>query len=241
MNLANRMSFYLCAALITVLFLSAPVSALAQPTPNLSIDEAKTAIEQAIKSGAEATAPEDLAAARSWLSQAVSANSFFNNLVAIVLAPEVKKAREEEIVYLASMANLKAQAAEAKAKRLTTMATAQKVQRELADFENALALVKLRQADADKARAELAKVQATAADSVAKAQAATTDAQAKHAQELKAKADQLDQAIAEHAKVLAELKALEARRIADAAKKCVELEFKEGSEQFAACVVKLTP
>jgi hypothetical protein len=50
-----------------------PLTVLAEETPVMVIEAAKTAIDQARKAGAEQQAVDDLSAAKSWLSQAEKA------------------------------------------------------------------------------------------------------------------------------------------------------------------------
>ena len=58
--------------LIVLLFLNIPASsfALTEETPTIAIEKAKFAIDQAQKAGGLKAAPEDLAAAESWLASA---------------------------------------------------------------------------------------------------------------------------------------------------------------------------
>jgi len=117
------------------------------------IQEAKFVIEEARKAGADRVAQDDYAAARSWLSQAEKAyegrKSFFAG---------TQKAREEEVIYLGTMAKLKGLTAEAKTKKNTTLAQLKNSQRELADYRDALEVLKKKVAEVEKAK----EVQATA-------------------------------------------------------------------------------
>ncbi len=82
----------LLGALLGPAFLSS--TAFPGTTPTMIVEEAKFAIEQARKAGADRIAPDDYASARSWLAQAEKAyegrKAFFASTA---------KAREEEIIY----------------------------------------------------------------------------------------------------------------------------------------------
>ena len=129
----------------------------AQETPSQAIISAKAAIEQAIKAGANKDAIDDLATANSWLAEAEKTNSVINAVVTLAVTEEARKARSEEIVYLATMAKIKAQTAEAKAKKQSVMASTQRVQKDLDGFTGALALAKNRQEEITRLKAELDK------------------------------------------------------------------------------------
>jgi len=137
-------------------------ASFAQETPSQAIISAKTAIEQAIKAGANKDAIDDLATANSWLAEAEKTNSVINAVVTLAVTEEARKARSEEIVYLATMAKIKAQTAEAKAKKQSVMASTQKVQKDLDGFTGALALAKNRQEEISRLKAELEKSETTA-------------------------------------------------------------------------------
>jgi stage V sporulation protein SpoVS len=129
----------------------------AQETPSQAIISAKAAIEQAIKAGANKDAIDDLATANSWLAEAEKTNSVINAVVTLTVTEEARKARSEEIVYLATMAKIKAQTAEARAKKQSVMVTTQRVQKDLDGFLGALTLAKNRQDEINKLKAELDK------------------------------------------------------------------------------------
>jgi len=134
----------------------------AQETPSQAIISAKAAIEQAIKAGANKEAIDDLAPANSWLAEAEKTNSVINAVVTLAITDEARKARSEEIVYLATMAKIKAQTAEAKAKKQSVLLTTQRVQKDLDGFIGALALAKNRQEEINRLKAELEKSETTA-------------------------------------------------------------------------------
>ncbi len=129
----------------------------AQETPSQAIISAKAAIEQAIKAGANKDAIDDLATANSWLAEAEKTNSVINAVVTLTVTEEARKARSEEIIYLATMAKIKAQTAEAKAKKQSVMVSTQRVQKDLDGFLGALTLAKNRQDEINKLKAELDK------------------------------------------------------------------------------------
>jgi galactitol-specific phosphotransferase system IIB component len=152
--------------LFTKLFLTFCVSffagtVYAQETPNQAIVAAKVAIEQAVKLGAGKDATDDLASANSWLSEAEKANSLIGAVVSMAISEEAKKNRADDIVYLATMAKIKAQTAETKAKKYSITVATQQVQKDLDDFLVALALTKNKQDEVNKLKAELEKASAT--------------------------------------------------------------------------------
>ena len=160
----NLLSTYLFACLIAL----SPSLSYAQETPAQSIGVAKIAIEKAINAGADKDAPDDLSSAKLWLSEAEKSNSIINNLLTMVVPEDIKKSRNEETIYLASMAKIKAQVAEAKAKRQSTVVAYQKVQKDLDGFLGALTLAKNRQDEVNKLKAELDKANATPKESTPK-------------------------------------------------------------------------
>ena len=103
------------------------MASYAQETPNQAISVAKAAIEQAVKAGASKDATDDLATANAWLAEAEKTNSLIGAVVSMAISDEAKKNRADEIVYLASMAKVKAQTAEAKAKKQAIVMATQKV------------------------------------------------------------------------------------------------------------------
>ena len=137
------------------------MASYAQETPNQAISSAKTAIENAIKAGANKEAVDDLATANSWLAEAEKTNSVINAVVTLTITEEARKARSEEILYLASMAKIKAQTAESKAKKQSIMLTTQMIQKDLDGFLGALALTKNKQDEVNKLKAELEKASAS--------------------------------------------------------------------------------
>jgi hypothetical protein len=160
----NLLSTYLFACLIAL----SPSLSYAQETPAQSIGVAKIAIEKAINAGADKDAPDDLSSAKLWLSEAEKSNSIVNNLLTMVVPEDIKKSRNEETIYLAGMAKIKAQTAEAKAKRQSAITAYQKVQKDLDGFLGALTLAKNRQDEVNKLKSELEKANAALKESTPK-------------------------------------------------------------------------
>ena len=144
------------------------MASYAQETPNQAINVAKAAIEQAVKAGASKDATDDLATANAWLAEAEKTNSLIGAVVSMAISDEAKKNRADEIVYLASMAKIKAQTAEAKAKKQAIVMATQKVQKDLDGFTGALALTKSKQDEINKLKAELDKASNSIKDLEAK-------------------------------------------------------------------------
>jgi len=144
------------------------MASYAQETPNQAISVAKAAIEQAVKAGASKDATDDLATANAWLAEAEKTNSLIGAVVSMAISDEAKKNRADEIVYLASMAKIKAQTAEAKAKKQAIVMATQKVQKDLDGFTGALALTKSKQDEVNKLKAELDKASNSIKDLEAK-------------------------------------------------------------------------
>lgn len=134
--------------------------AIAEETPLMIIDGAKSAIEQAQRAGAEQHAPDSLSAAKSWLTQAEKAFTAANSVVAMISTSKMKKAREEEIIYLATMAKVKGLTAEAIAKKFTTAVKLKDTKKDLADFQSAIVVMKEKQQQADMAKEIQSKAEA---------------------------------------------------------------------------------
>jgi len=160
----NQLSKLLITGFISIF----AMASYAQETPNQAISVAKAAIEQAVKAGASKDATDDLATANAWLAEAEKTNSLIGAVVSMAISDEAKKNRADEIVYLASMAKVKAQTAEAKAKKQAIVMATQKVQKDLDGFLGALALTKSKQDEVNKLKAELDKAGSTIKDLEAK-------------------------------------------------------------------------
>jgi hypothetical protein len=138
-----------------------PLSVLAAETPVMVIEAAKSAIDQARKAGAEQQAAmDDLSAAKSWLAQAEKAYEAANSIMAMVSTAKMKRAKEEEVIYLATMAKIKGMTAEAKAKKQTTAAKLKETQKDLADYQSAIAVMKEKLQEVGKAKEIQAKAEA---------------------------------------------------------------------------------
>ena len=138
-----------------------PLEAQAAETPTMAIEEAKFAVEQARKAGAEQKAADDLAAAKSWLSQAEkeyeARKSLFGRTRRMVSSD---KAKEEEIIYLATLAKIKGQIAEAKAKRDGVSAELKETQGVIANDKSTLEILMKNVAAAEKAKEVQVKAEA---------------------------------------------------------------------------------
>jgi outer membrane protein OmpA-like peptidoglycan-associated protein len=121
----------------------------AATTPTMIIEEAKFAIDQARRVGADKVALDDLMAAKSWLSQAEKEYEGKKGLLSRFTSSDVK---DQEIIFLGTMAKLKAQTAEAKAQKSTTLTTLKESRRELTDYQNAVEAMKKKLAEVEKAR-----------------------------------------------------------------------------------------
>jgi len=164
LSMKNQLSKLIVTGFISIF----AMASYAQETPNQAISVAKAAIEQAVKAGASKDATDDLATANSWLAEAEKTNSLIGAVVSMAISDEAKKNRADEIIYLASMAKIKAQTAEAKAKKQTIVMATQKVQKDLDGFLGALALTKSKQDEVNKLKAELDKAGSTIKDLEAK-------------------------------------------------------------------------
>jgi outer membrane protein OmpA-like peptidoglycan-associated protein len=150
--------------MLSFLFLGLPIlfsqTSLAATTPTMIIEEAKVAIEEARKAGADRVALDDFMAAKSWLSQAEKEYEARKSLLArtkrIVSSDQEK---EEEIIYLGTVAKLKAMTAEAKAKTDTTLVQLRQAQRELGDYQDAIEILKKKLAEGEKAKEAQAKAE----------------------------------------------------------------------------------
>lgn len=222
-----------------------PLAAQAAETPTMMIEEAKFAIEQARKAGAEQKAHDDLAAAKSWLSQAEkeyeARKSFLGRTRRIVSSD---KAKEEEIIYLATIAKIKGQIAEAKAKRDAASAELKETQGDIANYKSTLEILMKNLAVAEKAkevqvkaeaeRRELEQARQKAAEleekkkkELEEAQKRTAALEALKEKELQEARVQEAQKAAEREKELAEAR-LKAERLAmQQAKEAAELKAKE--------------
>ena len=166
-----------------------------------AIEAARSAIEQARRLGGEREGGDDLAAARSWFSQAEKAQAAATSLIGRVATAATRREREEEILYLAQMARVKAETAEARARRASVRQEIAEAQKVLAGFQGAVAIAREREANEAKAKA---------------AQAAT-DADRRQLEETQRKLAEAErQRAAEQAAMQEKLAALEKDRAAQA-------------------------
>ncbi|RPJ39581.1 MAG: hypothetical protein EHM27_09165 [Deltaproteobacteria bacterium] len=122
-------------------------------TPTMIIEEAKFAIEQARKAGAEMKALEDLASAKSWLARAEKEYAAGKTIISRARKMVAEdKGREEEIIYLGTMAKLKGMTAEAKARKQDVSEKVKTAGRDLADYQSAVSLLQKRGAEAEKVK-----------------------------------------------------------------------------------------
>lgn len=115
-------------------------AALAQDTAAQAVGDARLALDAAGKAGAARDAAADFSTAKSWMSQAESAYASHTSVVGQVATAKMKKAREDEVIYLATMAKVKARTAEARAKRVSTLAEIKAVEKNVADFQGAISV-----------------------------------------------------------------------------------------------------
>lgn len=116
-----------------------PITAFPAGSSTTSIEEAKAAIEIALQAGAEKNANDDLTQARYWLAEAereyARSQSLFSQSIKLVISDEAKN---QEIQYLATMAKIKGQVAEAKARNVAVSAELKNAQKDLADYRTTL-------------------------------------------------------------------------------------------------------
>jgi outer membrane protein OmpA-like peptidoglycan-associated protein len=165
--------------------------AWAATTPTMIIEEARFAIDQARRAGADKVALDDLTAAKSWLSQAEKEYEGKKGLLSRLTSSDAK---DQEIIFLGTMSKLKAQTAEAKAQKSTTLTSLKDCRRELTDYQNAIEVMKKKLAEVQSAR------------------------------ELKARAEEERKALEEVRRKAAELEELKKRELQDAQKRTAELE-----------------
>ncbi|MDI6755537.1 MAG: OmpA family protein [Thermodesulfobacteriota bacterium] len=225
-QMGRKTSFLLFLGLIVFL----PSMIWAAETPTMAIEEAKFAIEQARKAGAEKRGYDDLAAAKSWLSRAEKeyseARSFFYRLS----TSTTQKAKEDEIIYLAAMAKIKSMTAEAKAKKGATIDEIEDTQKEVSNYQNAIALLNKKLVEAEKAKELQAKAEAERKEmEEAKRQASEMEARKqRELDEAKKKTAEIE---ALRQKELEEARHREAQRAAEREKELAEA--KQKAEQLA--------
>ncbi|MCE5264088.1 MAG: OmpA family protein [Deltaproteobacteria bacterium] len=177
-----RASKYFVIAAISLLFLF-PALSMAEETSLMTIEAAKSSIEQAKKAGAEQHAMDTLSAAKSWLNQAEKAYSAATSIMAKISTPKMRKAREEEIIYLATMSRLKGLTAEAVAKKTTTAVRLKEEKKDLVDYQSAIVVMKEKLQQAEKAKEVQAKAEAER-KKLEESQRAATEIEAQKQKEL---------------------------------------------------------
>ena len=182
--------------------------ATAQESASAAVEAARNAIERARQTGGERVGGDDLAAARSWYSQAQKALESATSILGRVATAAMRREREEEIVYLAQMARVKAETSEAKAQRALVQGELKEAQKLLAGFQGALAIAREREATEAKAKAAQATTDADRRQ--------LEETQRKLAEAERQRADAERQRAAEQAAMQEKLAALEKERAAQA-------------------------
>jgi len=205
--------------LFMIFWVSIPgLPAAAAVTPTMIIEEAKFAVEQARKAGADMKAFDDLAAAKSWLARAEKEYALGKTLIsrAKKMVKE-DRVRDEEIIYLGTMAKLKALTAEARARKQDTVEKMNAAARDLADYQGVVSLLKKKGAESEKAR----EIQAQA------------EKERQELEDAKRKAAEME---ALREKELQEARIQEAKRAAERERELAEAKLK--AEQLAAARAK---
>jgi len=226
-RLFKKISFILFLGLVVFL----PLAVRAEETPTMALEEAKFAIDQARKAGAEQKAYDDLSAAKSWLARAEKEYDEGKSFLARMSTDKARKARDEEIIYLATMAKIKGLIAENKAKKETILKDLKDSRKDLADYQSAIAILKKRLEEAEKAREFQAKAEAERKElEEAKRKAVEMEEQKrKELEEAQKRAKELE---ALRQKELQEARLKEAERAAAREKELAEARMK--AEQLAA-------
>ena len=220
-----------------------PMAVMAEETPLMSIDAAKSAIEQAQRAGAEQQALEDLSAAKSWLAQAEKAFAAANSIMAMISTSKMKKAKDDEVIYLATMAKIKGLTAEAIAKEFTTAAKLKDTMKDLSDYQSAIVVMKDKQQQAEMAKEVQAKAEAERKH-LGESQRAAEEIEAQKRKELEEARLKEANRSAVREKEAAEAKLKEAQMGAQRAKEVMEIKakeekFSEEKEKLAAMQTKL--
>ena len=213
------------------LFVFLPPMAWAGETPTMVIEEAKFAIDQARKAGAEQQALDYLSAAKSWLSRAEKEYSEARSFFSRMSSDKTQKAKDEEIIYLATMAKLKAMVAESKAKKESILKELNDTRQDLTDYQSSLAVLKKNLEEARQAKEIQAQAEGERKEwEEAKRKAAEMEIQKKQELEEAQKKAEAMQALKQ--KELQEARLKEAERAAAREKELAEAKRK--AEQLAA-------
>jgi outer membrane protein OmpA-like peptidoglycan-associated protein len=193
-----------------------PISVWATGSPATGIEEAKAAIETARQAGAEKIAQDDMTQARSWLAQAESeyarSRSLLSRSMKLIISDEAKT---QEIQYLATMARITGQIAEAKAREAAVAAELKNVKKDLADYQAALDVLNKKSAEAEIA----SKVKAQAEAEQEKLEQAAT-VESKKMKELE-----------EERKKVADLEAVKQKEVTEANLKGQQLDSQKAKEE----------
>lgn len=189
--------------------------AFAQESASSAVDAARSAIERARLAGGEREGGDDLAAARSWYSQAEKALDSATSILGRVATAAMRRERDDEILYFARMARVKAETAEAKARRAATRLELAEAQKLLAGFQGALAIAREREATDAKAKAAQATTD-TDRRQLEEAQRKLAEAERQRADAERQRADAERQRAVEQAAMQEKLAALEKDRAAQA-------------------------
>ena len=142
-------------------FLYPSLAGGAEGAPGGDCGGKKRRVEQARQAGAEKKSPAELSQARAWLAQAEKeydeSQSILSRTMKLVMSNEE---RTREIVYLATMAKVKAMIAEARAKRVAVMDELTETGKDLADYRTSIEVLNKKLAEVEKAKGVQAKAEA---------------------------------------------------------------------------------
>lgn len=152
MTYSKRTVLFLMIVVIAGMTAFLPIATGAAGLPS-DIEAAKAAIDKARIAGADANAQDDLKQAKSWLDQAekeyARSQSFWSRGIKLVASDEKKR---KEIQYLAAMAKIHGQIAEAKSLKSAASLELADMQKQLADYQKTLDVLKKKSAEAAQAR-----------------------------------------------------------------------------------------
>ncbi len=132
----------------------------AEESPTIAIEKAKFTIEQAHKAGANIVAQEDLAAAKTWLNAAQKELEKFKSGRMWLTSEKARRIKEEEVIYLANLAEVRAMIAENRAKRGELSIKLKTALKELKENQNKLNLLKKDWAETKRAQEFQSKIEA---------------------------------------------------------------------------------
>lgn len=145
-----KIIYKLIGLLILNIAISIPPFIFAEETPTIAIEKAKFAIEQARQVGAEKSAPQDMAAARTWLASAQKQYEEVRSSGGWMSTEKARRIKEEAVIYSAVMARLRALTAENRAKKEGLVKKLQTALKELKEHQDQLDLRKRNLAEAIK-------------------------------------------------------------------------------------------